>query len=86
MIRVKGITEAELNWNYETPPKFYKKVAQKPDENGVFKVEVYKLKSFNRFTKEAVYVKQKNEKLKSQLPDDKAFNFVSTKKRFEMED
>jgi hypothetical protein len=86
MIKVKGIGENTLEWNFEAPPKYYRKVAQKPDINGVFKVEVYKLRSFNIFTKEAEYIQQRDEKLKSQLPDDKSFNFINTKKRYETED
>jgi hypothetical protein len=87
MIKIKGIEETDLMWNYESPPKLYKKIAKTPDSDGTFKVEVYKLKSFNLFTKEAVYIKQKGETLKSLMPAEQPFNPVVSKKRsFNIED
>ena len=87
MIKVKGIEAIELEWNYASPPKFYKKIGKTPDSDGVFKVEVFKLKSFNVFTKEAVYVKAKNEKMRSTLPAEQQFNYTTSKKRaYDIED
>jgi len=87
MIKVKGVQETEFELNYESPPKFYRKVGKTPDSDGVFKVEVFKLKSFNNFTKEAIYVKAKNEKMRSSLPSEEKFNFATPKKKtFEIED
>lgn len=87
MIKVKGIEATELEWNYASPPKFYKKIGKTPDSDGVFKVEVFKLKSFNVFTKEAVYVKAKNEKMRSTLPAEQQFNYATSKKRdYDIED
>lgn len=86
MIKVKGIEEKELSWDYDSPPKFYKRIGKTPTADGVFKAEVYKLKSFNNFTKEAVYVKVKNEKLKSKLPVEQSFNTAIPKGRIQMED
>lgn len=87
MIKVKGIEAFDLEWNYQSPPKFYKKIGKTPDGDGVFKVEVFKLKSFNNFTKEAVYVKTKNEKMRSKAPSEQRFNYATPKKRiFNMEE
>lgn len=81
MIKVKGIGDTELSWNYETPPKTFRKVGSRIDADGNFVVEVYKLKSFNKITKEAVYKKSKNEKAKALEPSDIGFNFAAPKKR-----
>ena len=87
MIKVNGIEEGTLEWNYASPPKFYRKIGKKPDGDGIFAVEVFKLKSFNNFTQEAVYVKTKNEKMKSVLPSEQKFNYATPKKKtFDMED
>lgn len=87
MIKVKGIESHDLEWNYPNPPKFYKKIGKTPNSDGIFPVEVYKLKSFNVFTREAVYVKAKNEKMRSLAPSDQKFNYANPKKRsFDMED
>jgi hypothetical protein len=67
VVKVKGITKDELILNYETPPKFYRKVSSKPDKNGLFKVEVFKLKSLNTTTGEAIYTKYKEETVKSRI-------------------
>ena len=86
MIKVKGIEDHDLEWNYPNPPKFYRKIGKTPNSDGVFQVEVFKLKSFNNFTKEAVYVKSKVEKMRSMAPSEQKFNYATPKKRFEMED
>ena len=87
MIKVKGVEEVDFELNYDSPPKFYRKIGKKSDVNGVFAVEVYKLKSFNNFTKEAIYVKAKNEKMKSVLPSEQKFNYATPKKTsYQMED
>lgn len=87
MIKVKGIEDHDLEWNYPNPPKFYRKIGKTPNGDGIFPVEVYKLKSFNNFTKEAVYAKVKNEKMRSTLPSEQKFNYATPKKRgFDMED
>lgn len=81
MIKVKGIETFDLEWNYESPPKFYRKIGKTPDSDGVFKVEVFKLKSFNNFTKEAVYAKTKNEKMRSKAPSEQKIYYGTPKKR-----
>ena len=81
MIKVKGIGDTELSWNYETPPKIFRKVGSKTDADGNFAIEVYKLKSFNKITKEAIYKKSKNEKVKALEPSGMEFNFAAPKKR-----
>lgn len=87
MIKVKGIENETITWDYPSPPKFYKRVSPRPDEKGQFKVEVFKLKSFNVFTKEAVYVKQKNQKMASTLASEQKFNFAIPKsKNYDIED
>jgi hypothetical protein len=87
MIKVKGIESYDIEWNYDSPPKFYRRIAKTPDSDGIFKTEVFKLKSFNNFTREAVYTKSKNEKMRSVLPSEQKFNYATPKKRsFEMED
>lgn len=87
MIKVKGIETHDLEWNYPNPPKFYRKIGKTPNADGVFLVEVFKLKSFNNFTKEAVYVKTKNEKLQSKAQFDQNFNYAAPKRRnFETEE
>ncbi len=86
MIKVKGIENHDLEWNYPNPPKFYRKIGKTPNSDGIFQVEVYKLKSFNNFTKEAVYVKSKVEKMRSMAPSEQKFNYTTPKKKFEMED
>ena len=87
MIKVKGIEAQDLEWNYPNPPKFYRKIGKTPNADGVFAVEVFKLKSFNNFTKEAVYVKAKAEKLQSKAQFDQNFNYATPKKRnFETEE
>lgn len=86
MIKVKGIETHDLEWNYPNPPKFYRKIGKTPNADGIFQVEVYKLKSFNNFTKEAVYVKSKVEKMRSTAPAEQKFNYATPKKRIEMED
>lgn len=86
MIRVKGIGNSELSWNYENPPKTFRKVGNRTDIDGNFAVEVFKLKSFNKITKEAVYKKWKDEKLKASEPADLNFNFASPKKQKDYED
>lgn len=81
MIKVLGIDpDKALTWDYDSPPKFYKKVANKTDANSNFNVEVFKLKSFNKFTKEATYVKQKDQKLKANEPLDN-FNYATPKNK-----
>lgn len=67
MVKIKGITKDKLILNYETPPKFYRKISSKPDKNGLFKVEVFKLKKLNTTTGEAIYVKHKEEAVKSRI-------------------
>lgn len=87
MIKVKGIENSEVVWNYTSPPKFFRKIGKSPDVNGIFLVEVFKLKSFNNFTKEAVYIKTKDEKTKAAVQIEQKFNYASPKKKsYEMED
>lgn len=83
MIKVKGIGNVNLTWDYETPPKTFRKVSSNPDADGNFSVEVYKLKSFNKVTKEAVYKKCKNEKAKALEPLNTGINFTALKKQFD---
>jgi hypothetical protein len=81
MIKVKGIEEGkELTWEYDSPPKFYRKVGSKTDSNGNFTMEVFKLKTFNKFSKEAIYVRQKDQKIKAKDPADN-FNFATPKNK-----
>jgi hypothetical protein len=81
MIKVKGIGDSELSWNYEKPPKTFRKVASKADADGNFAIEVYKLKSFNKITKEAIYKKAKDEKVKALEPLGTGLGFAALKQR-----
>ena len=86
MIKVKGIETVDFEWNYSTPPRFYKKISKNPDEAGFFVAEVFKLKSFNNFTQEAIYAKVKNEKLKSTNLQEQFNLEIPKKTTFQMED